>query len=527
MSDRLAGLWPELIDAAVVGARRAAPPATPAVIADVAEPRSSAGAGERAGGQPDADEAGGRLLHLAAVASRARRAGYVPAAGGDLAAPPAVSPDERPSVSRAARLRLAELLAAERTDLVIEWVRLLARTGRRPPDALVPALLGKATYNAELRDVLRPVLGPLAGWLAVANPAWNWASAGAAPPPGRGDWTTAGRQARIDLLEQTRRRDPATGRDLVGQTWATDSHQDRAAFVAALAVGLSADDEPLLDRALADRRGEVRRAGAGLLARLPGSAYFGRAVSRAAGAVRVSASASGPALEVTPPGEATAEMIADTLDASPPRGTGLQAWLLRQVVAAVPAAWWAEQAGLSPAGRGPAGLLALAAETEWAWSLQEGWADAAIRDAHGPWLAALLEGPSGPGAQRPHSLLTAMAADDRDRWLEAHVDSPLFDIAAEIPAPWSARLSAAVSRRIAIVVGGGGGVGGGVGGGEDNGPGARLLLRAAAARLDPPAWPDLNPMLVHPQLADHWAAMMNTLSVRAAMRRELSQEPPP
>jgi hypothetical protein len=521
MSDGRAGLWPELVDAAVVGGRRAALPATPAVIAEVAEPRSFAGAGERVGARPDPGEAGGRLLHLAAVASRARRAGYVPAAGGDLSAPPAVSPDERPPASRAARQRLAELLAAERTDLVIEWVRLLARTGRRPPDALVPALLGKATYHAELRDVLRPVLGPLAGWLAVANPAWNWAGAAAAPPPGQGDWTTAGRQARLDLLEQARRRDPATGRDLVGQTWATDSHQDRAAFVAALAVGLSADDEPLLDRALADRRGEVRRAAAGLLARLPGSAYCGRAVSRAAGAVRVSVGASGPALEVTPPGEATAEMIADTLDASPPRGTGLQAWLLRQVVAAVPAAWWAEPAGLSPAGlspagRGPAGLLALAAETQWAWSLQEGWADAAIRDSHGPWLAALLEGPSGPGAQRPHSLLTAMVAGDRDRWLEAHVDSPLFDIAAEIPAPWSARLSAAVSRRIAIVARVG----------DDNGPSARLL-RAAAGRLDPPALPDLNPMLVHPQLADHWAAMMNTLSVRAAMRRELSQEPPP
>jgi hypothetical protein len=516
MSDGRAGLWPELVDAAVVGGRRAALPATPAVIAEVAEPRSFAGAGERVGARPDPGEAGGRLLHLAAVASRARRAGYVPAAGGDLSAPPAVSPDERPPASRAARQRLAELLAAERTDLVIEWVRLLARTGRRPPDALVPALLGKATYHAELRDVLRPVLGPLAGWLAVANPAWNWAGAAAAPPPGQGDWTTAGRQARLDLREQARRRDPATGRDLVGQTWTTDSHQDRAAFVAALAVGLSADDEPLLDRALADRRGEVRRAAAGLLARLPGSAYCGRAVSRAAGAVRVSVGASGPALEVTPPGEATAEMIADTLDASPPRGAGLQAWLLRQVVAAVPAAWWAEPAGLSPAGRGPAGLLALAAETQWSWSLQEGWADAAIRDSHGPWLAALLEGPSGPGAQRPHSLLTAMVAGDRDRWLEAHVDSPLFDIAAEIPAPWSARLSAAVSRRIAIVARVG----------DDNGPSARLL-RAAAGRLDPPALPDLNPMLVHPQLADHWAAMMNTLSVRAAMRRELSQEPPP
>jgi hypothetical protein len=52
----------------------------------------------------------------------------------------------------------------------------------------------------------------------------------------------------------------------------------------------------------------------------------------------------------------------------------------------------------------------------------------------------------------------------------------------------------------------------------------RRLLRLAAARLDPPAMPELDPAEVHPQLANAWAAMMNTLSIRAAMRRELAEE---
>jgi hypothetical protein len=453
--------WTDLVDAAVLGTGRATPPSPPASLASLT--------------------AGPELLRLAAVASRARRACYVPPVTTDLT-PDQAPPDHRPGVSVAARVRLAGLLADEREDLVIEWLRLLAGTGCRPPEAQLPTLLWRAADSEQLRDALVPVLGPLAAWLAAANPRWDWViAAGQAGPD---TWTTASHRTRRELLDQVRRTDPAAGRELVTATWQGDSTRDRAAFIAGLATGLSADDEPLLDRALADNRGEVRQAAAGLLAKLPGSAFSQRAAARAAAAVGVREAGQ---LIVTPPAEATQEMIADGIDARPPRGTGLRAWLLRQVTAAVPAAWWTEYTGLPPAE-----LLAIAAPTAWAAELETGWTECAMRDAHVPWLTALLDRSTGEMAT---------------------------DLLKALPAPWSAKLSAVARDRILALTSA-----------DQRGQAsnqARRLLRIAAARLDPPFMPDVDPAQVPQGLADAWAKMMTTLSVRAAMRREITQEPAP
>ena len=96
--------WTELVDAAVLGTKRAKLPrlTQPApmlpVLAD----------------QPQSGPDGIGLLGLAAVASRARRAGYVAAQAADRPAPALAPVDDRPAVSLAARQRLAELLAAGR-----------------------------------------------------------------------------------------------------------------------------------------------------------------------------------------------------------------------------------------------------------------------------------------------------------------------------------------------------------------------------------------------------------------------------
>src|SRR6185437_1105864 len=84
----------------------------------------------------------------------------------DRPAPTPAPDDDRPAVSLAARRRLAELMVAGRPELVTEWVRLLGRAGRRPPEALLPALLTSAAGNQQLREALARVLGLLAAWLA-------------------------------------------------------------------------------------------------------------------------------------------------------------------------------------------------------------------------------------------------------------------------------------------------------------------------------------------------------------------------
>jgi hypothetical protein len=228
-------------------------------------------------------------------------------------------------------------------------------------------------------------------------------------------------------------------------------------------------------------------------------------MERAAASVRLT----GGKLEAAPPAQATAEMIADGIDPSPSRVTGRQAWLLRQVVAAAPARWWAEHTRLAPAD-----LLALSARCAWAGALEAGWTDAAVRDADAAWIAALLDRPFGPAGI---TVFQALSDADRDRWLASHPSSPLFGALELVPGPWSVRLSAAARAHMGEVAR------------ADPGrsPEARKLLRLAALRLEPPQPPTLDPALVHPRLVQSWIGMLEVLSIRAAMRRELAEEPTP
>lgn len=497
--------WTELVDAAVLGTRRATLPKPAPALAELAP----------AEGKQDLPDGLG-LLRQAALASRARRAGFVAKEASDRPAPTPAPVDDRPAVSLAARRRLAELMVAGRPELVTEWVRLLGRAGRRPPEALLPALMTSAAGNQQLREALAPVLGPLAKWLATttANPAWNWVL----PRDRAGDldlaaWTTAAHRVRRELLEQTRRVDPAAGRELVTATWSGDGARDRAAFIAGLGTGLSADDEPLLNQALSDRSFEVRRVATELLARLPGSEAARRATSRAAAAVRLD----GMTLVITPPTEITTEMAADGLQSGAKAGrAGHRGWMLTQIAAAPPVAWWAEHTGLEPAR-----LLAIAEGTNWADALRNGWITAAIRDQDSPWILALLD--LSRTHVGPHStpLMNALAPADLAGWLAGRPGDSLFEAFELVPGPWPEDLSGAVREYVVQQL--------------RTDPDAfgryghitqlRRLLRIAGARLEPPALPRLEQAEVHPRLLDAWAELMNTLSVRAAMRRELEQEP--
>jgi hypothetical protein len=511
----MAGMnWTGLVNAAVMGTGRATQlpgAALESIVLDAGDDQT-------------------RLLDSAAAMSRARRAGYRPPEADQATAPVPADVDHRPEVCPAAERRLAELLGAGDYDLVGEWLRCLAglERAKRPPDALVPALLAAAGGRPGLSASLLPVLGPLARWLAGFNDEWAWArGAGGASgvqdeadaASASGVWETGGIDERRALLGKLRTRDPAAGRELVAATWDVDSYRDRAAFLAMLAVGLGPDDEPLAERALTDRRAEIRRAAADLLARLTGSRYSRRAAARAAAAVRIERQGLRRRLVLTIPDTVTPEMRADGVDGSPPRGAGASAWLLRQMVAAAPGAFWSGHTGLEPGE-----LLALADRSDWTEPLRAGWTAAAVRDRDRAWLVALLDlpAPDRPGTDRHVTadlrLFTALDADARDAWLRANSGSPLFAAALEVlPAPWSVPLSDLVRRRLSSAAR------------ADPGYSAapRALFRLAALRLEPPAPPDVDPAEVHDRLSASWNDMINTLSVRAAMRRELSEEPKP
>jgi Family of unknown function (DUF5691) len=295
-------------------------------------------------------------------------------------------------VGRAAAARADALLAldqpassttpvrdvASRLELLAEWLAAAAAAGRRLPPELVPALLDAGRRHRQLRPLIAPVAGPLAGWLAAQRPDWSYASATPVEPTIDDEvWEFGSIARRVAYLRRLRRRDPARARELLEAAWQAEPPEHRAALLPALGIGLSAADEPLLERALDDRRRPVRDAALELLAGLPGSRFAGRMAARARECIELHERR----IRVRPPAECDRSMRRDGIAARPPAGTGERAWWLEEILARTPLAVWPE----------PRAFLARAVADTWSATLRRGLARAAAAQRDGGWAAALVD----------------------------------------------------------------------------------------------------------------------------------------
>jgi hypothetical protein len=334
---------------------------------------------------------------LDAVAAQAlhRRAGValVP-----VTRPPAPAPVDRvPAVASAAAARIEDLLApdpagrtatpvrdlAGRLELLVEWLGAAAAAGQRLPAELVPALIDAARRHPQLRPFLPPVAGPVAGWLAAQRPEWSFV----APEPSgeptvdadtREVWELGSIPSRVAYLARLRRRDPAGARALLEQAWAAEPPEHRAALLAALEPDLSAADEPLLERALDDRRRQVREVALGLLGRLPSSGYAHRMVARAQACIRLAGTGR---IGAVPPATCDRSMRRDGIAARPPAGTGERSWWLEEILARTQLSVWPE----------PRRFLARGVDEAWHPTVLRGLARAAAVQRDGAWAAALVD----------------------------------------------------------------------------------------------------------------------------------------
>jgi hypothetical protein len=422
--------WDELVAGALVGAARRPP----------ALPEGTPGSG-LAGvlAAIDRGDPEGAVLEAGAVVGLYRQVGWRPPVDTGPVLP--VSPPEtRPFCSEAAAARLDAMLDGRFRSVLAEWLTLAAGAGRLAPPDRLPALLDTATTSAPLRAAAVDVAGERGRWLAGLNPGWSWVLGGSADE--EGTWATGSTPARRLLLARIRAADPAAARELLASTWTTETPEDRAAFLAALATNLSDDDEPFLEAALDDRRKEVRQAAAGLLCRLPGSRLAGRMAERTRPLVRLTGSVR-KRVEAAFPDEVDKAMERDGVVVRPPAGVGERAWWLYQLVAATPLKAWPDALGLPPAR-----LVELAGP-----ALRQAWATAAVRQGDEEWALALLDAgdvqePALLGAV-PHARAVAVAAR---RVTDLGLTPAVLDELDHVRAPWGPELSRAVVDRLGDVV---------------------------------------------------------------------------
>ncbi len=326
------------------------------------------------------------LLTYAAVVALHQQAGRLPvdAQPTSLAACEA---DETPACSERAAQHLALMLSGEHREALREWLDTLASSGKRVRELLLPSLLNYGIANKPLREAILYVIGKRGVWLASHNPAWSYAtSANLAEEI----WQTGNTEDRVSALKEIRKKDAAQARELLAQSWQQESPQDRARFIVALQNNLSINDESFLENALDDKRKEVRRLAADLLARLPKSRLCKRMLERAAPLLEYK-SGLRARLEVKLPEECDKAMTRDGLDATSSYSQandklGQKSFVLSQILGAIPIHFWRQKWKVSTAD-----ILKLTDKNEWQQALVLGWFNAAQRSQDREMAEALLK----------------------------------------------------------------------------------------------------------------------------------------
>jgi hypothetical protein len=399
-----------------------------------------------------------RLLGAAATLALYRRAGTRPAQSpeGPTGTWAPDASEDVPACTEAAARSLERMLQGEHADLLSEWLSALAGIGHRVPAWSLPDLLTLGQNRAELRALIERVAGRRGRWLAAQNPDWDYLlDADAAEV-----WQTGSRPARRALLVRLRAADPGRARELVEGTWATESAEDRAAFLMAFETGLSMADEPLLEAALDDRAKDVRQTAAALLASLPASRLVGRVANHLTPLLTLTEGRPGLlrrtptfTIQVTLPEACDKTMVRDGIEPKSPSGSGERAWWLQQMMAIVPPGYWSKRWHKSAAQ-----LLAMTSDNEWTQVLLAGWAKAAEVHRDEGWARAFLVAHTLQTDPPVWRLLKILAPDHRERvvldLLESgraigEVGRPAFiQLLRGCQAPWSPELSRAALRHI-------------------------------------------------------------------------------
>ena len=388
----------DLVTAATVGLSR-----KPFALTELAGPAAAVA------GVLDTSDPATALLDAAALMTVARRAGYRPEQGivSSPAAPEEAAPELSPRAERSLRqlggAQLAPGFAAGDKELLADLLKAAGDAGYVASAPLLPDLLDAAVRTTALRPVVAAVLGVRGRWLAGHRADWQRVvdarPAATVPSDDPEVWRTGSQAERHAYLAALRERDQNAGRELLAADWARLPADERAALLAALARDLSARDEEFLDAVLDDRASGVRVIAQRLLTRLPRSRFRERATDRATAVLRLERHGERQSLAVTRPANPDAAAVRDGIDVRlPSPSIGVGAWLLTQLIAAVPVGAWTELFGLSPGE-----FVALPVEPR---------LDAARRlDVHAGWrLAAVSQG----SAEWAQCLLTAGDPDDGD-----------------------------------------------------------------------------------------------------------------
>lgn len=295
------------------------------------------------------------------------------------------APETLRECSPEAALLLSRLLNGEQSALLPEALARMRQQSLRLPFHLLPLALN--TTGKEARAAIFPLLGERGRWLSQFNYTWRWVSNylvsddSGLPADAETTWQEGSQGQRVEILRRLRAVDPGQARDWLEGVWKQEKAEARSEMIEALAIGLSADDEPFLENALEDRASGVRSTAASLLARLLNSALSERMRQRAQDFLQL---VDGQII-VKVPTAFVQEWQRDGISEKPSGHISQRGWWLMQILSIVNPAFWESHLSASAADL----LKLLPEDHEWKTQILEGWSKAAIHFQTQEWLVPL------------------------------------------------------------------------------------------------------------------------------------------
>lgn len=375
-----------------------------------------------------------QLLRASAVAAVCERAGWYP--GQNLAsqllnapsaAPQATAPESAAASERSIPTALLPALLPVLRHVVqngsptlrAHTLVFLQQQGRDWPVALLPLALDAGRQDTDLRALLLPVLGDRGRWLAQFNPAWRYACGVCSDATEAQIWEEGSLAQRVQWLQAQRSADPAQARARLQAVLGQLPAKERLPLVQVLRVGLTAEDEALLESLLcSDRSKDVRLQAAHLLSCLPHSAHSQRLCAWMRTLLDKSdKSDKSTAWTIQAPEDSDPAWERDGVRLAPEshfKG-GPRAWWLQELTALTPVSFWRDTLNLTPTA-----LVRWARHSDWKGPLLAGWLLALQTQQDPDWIAAVQMLPSSALAEQVHRTLHEQlsSAQRESLWLQ-------------------------------------------------------------------------------------------------------------
>jgi hypothetical protein len=207
-----------------------------------------------------------QFLGLASLVLNYRQSGVMPVRNKEVHLTKA-STEEHAYANALAHQVLNEIIAEDSISLLSVWLQWCSYKNRIVQPEVIPLLMEIAIKNKSLQQLVLRCTGKRGEWLASYNEQWKFAST----QTDEELWQTGTLEQRRQVLQNTRKKDAAKGRELLQTVWSQENAVTKSELLKQLSVGISNEDVSWLETLSGEKSEKVKEAAAELLQQIPTS----------------------------------------------------------------------------------------------------------------------------------------------------------------------------------------------------------------------------------------------------------------